>query len=201
LDHALQRQYILARQAFFALGDEFAFAKLGDEPLPYEPFDSNAEEKARSAPAIYWRQGLPLGVMKTAIEALLCTADQGGSRVMTYAECEAAYTNKQSRVYKELREIAFLFEDFHPRTRPVLWRMLVTQACLYRVLSRHNEVVKEPWTISDLRISNHERPAFDWRSDADPDVPDSEVSQPFVIAEKCLAEKLRPRLERLVNRG
>jgi hypothetical protein len=201
LDSAIQRQYILARQVFFALGAEFTFAKLSDVPLRYEPFDKNADEKARSAPDVYWRQGLPIGVMEVAIEVLLSAEEQGAARVMTYAECEAANSKKESRVHKEFQEISFLFEDFHPRTRPVLWRMLVTQACLYRVLSQPIELVKNPWDIRVLRIPDSERSAFDWRSDGDKDIPDSEIWQPFVTAEKYFVEKLNPSLERLAKRG
>ena len=137
--------------------------------------------------------------MESAIEALLITAGQGDLRVMTYAECESAYSNKQSRVFEELKGILFLFEGFHPRTRPVLWRMLVTQACLYRVLSQPSERTRHPLLIQDVYMPKHERPAFDWRSDVDASIPESEVSQPFTIAEKYLNEKLRPRLERFAG--
>jgi|SRR5579862_888333 len=192
LDGRLQREYLLARQAFFSLGGEFSFAKLNKPPLRYEPFAEDSDEKARSAPAIYWRQGLPIGVMESAIELLVNATEPGALRVMTYAEFEAGFSKKQSDLHKEFKGMLFLFEDFHPRTRPILWRMLVTQACLYRALFLANESSGHSLELRDLSIVDPERLAFDWRSAADDQVSDAEVFAPFATAEAYLAERLEP---------
>lgn len=195
LDNGVQRGYILLRQAFLAFGDEFAFAKSGPV-LPYTPFDENARAKSKSEPARYWRQGLPLGVIESSIEALLLSGSEG-LRVMTYAEFESEYNKEGSRVHKEFSDITFLFKDFHPRTRPVLWRMLVTQACLYRALYQLSSLGRDGWTLSDIWIASTERKAFDWRSDADKNVSDEEVSIPLALTERYLEERLKPRLNRV----
>jgi hypothetical protein len=52
LDEGLRRYYVLARQAFLAIGDEFAFARMG-QPLDYRPFDPRADTLQRTSPAIF----------------------------------------------------------------------------------------------------------------------------------------------------
>jgi hypothetical protein len=199
LDYSMHRQYTLVRQAFFAFGEEFTFARLGPHSLDYKPFDEHADTKARRQPAIYWRQGLPLGVMEGAIEALLPLDQAGQTRVMTYAECEAEYNKEGGRVRGSFDGISFLIEDFHPRTRPVLWRMLVTQACLYRVLCQPHELVRREWGVTDLRFSTADQRIFDWRGDRDADVDEATVMEPLHVAALYLKEKLAPRLERVTN--
>jgi hypothetical protein len=195
LDLTIQRQYTLIRQAFFAFSDEFTFSRLGPEPLDYNPFDSEAESKARKEPSVYWRQGLPLGVVESAIEAILAAPEQ---RVMTYAEFEADYNRENTRVRENFDGISFLIEDFHPRTRPVFWRMLVTQSCVYRVLSQPHALDSADWGLDDLRIPDSERLQFDWRSPSDTGVDDAIVFEPLPVAEMYFREKLAPRLERIV---
>jgi hypothetical protein len=194
LDRRLWRQYTLARQVFFSFADEFALAKLGATPLPYNPFDEKADEKARYEPAIYWRQGLPLGVIEPAIEALLAADGEQRQRLMSYPECEAAYAKKNSPVRREFDEIKFLIEGFHPRSRPIFWRMLVIHACLYRALSNPNALEADDWSIPSLRVPEPHRREFDWRSPADTQVSDDVVLEPLAIAEQYFQERLASRL-------
>ncbi|MCX6630893.1 MAG: hypothetical protein NTW28_25035 [Candidatus Solibacter sp.] len=194
LDYAMHRQYTLVRQAFFAFGDEFTFARLGPHPLEYKPFDEKADSKARTEPGIYFRQGLPIGAMEPAIEALIAPDQGTRSRVMTYAECEAEYNKEGTRVRDAFDEIGFLIQDFHPRMRPVLWRMLVTQACLYRVLSQSRDLERSDWGIADLRMSAADQRKFDWRAKRDDEIDEATVLDPLVVAEHYLEERLIPRL-------
>jgi hypothetical protein len=197
LDRTIHRQYTLARQAFFAFGDEFMFASLSEPALRYEPFNDKAELKARSEPAVYSRQGLPLGVMEGAIEALLAPAEGHDQHVMTYAECESQYNKEGTKLREAFDDISFLIDDFHPRSRPVFWRMLVTQACLYRVLFRPRELDRASFGIDALSIPEPERTEFDWRSQSDLHVDPNAALQPLSVAEKYLRKRLAPRLERI----
>jgi hypothetical protein len=194
LDTMIQLQYTLARQAFFAFGGEVDFARLGDHPLRYDPFNLKADSKAHKDPAVYWRQGLPLGVMDGAIEAILSTAEP---RVITYAECEHAYNEENTPVHKTFDDIAFLVEDFHPLTRPVLWRILVAQACIYRVLSQPHLLSKPGWGVADLRLPHSDQHKFDWRSASDAGLEKAVVLEPLIVADKYFTGKLAPRLDRI----
>jgi hypothetical protein len=135
--------------------------------------------------------------MEGAIEALLEPDQRGQTRVMTYAECEADYAKEGTRVREAFDKIGFLIEDFHPRTRPVLWRMLVTQACLYRALSQPHDLERIEWGVQDLYIPTADRGNFDWRTERDSDLDQSVVLEPLVVAEQYLRERLTPRLERV----
>ena len=195
LDKGVQRGYIFLRQVFLTWGDEFEFAKT-QKNLTYTPFDEDARAKSKVEPARYWRQGLPLGVIESSIEALL-VSDNAALRVMTYAEFEAEYYKEGSKVHEQFSGITFLFKDFHPRTRPVLWRMLVTQACLYRSLYQLGSLGRDNWSLTDIWFTGSDTKAFDWRSRMDKEIPEEEVSSPLEVAEKYLEQKLRPRLDRL----
>jgi hypothetical protein len=195
LDRKIWLQYTLTRQSFFAFGDEFLFASLGNS-LIYEPFDKEARTKSKSDPAAYWRQGLPLGVIESAIEVLLTTDKEGNKRLMTYAECEAEYNDEKSRVREQFDAIAFLIHDFHPRTRPVFWRILVTQAVLYYVLSNPIALDDPKWGLRHIQISTEDRSKFDWRSAKESMISDASVFEPLSIAEHYLEQRMGPRLQR-----
>ncbi len=202
LDYTMYRQYIVARQAFFAFGDEFNFAKLGPRPLDYEPFDPNADTKARKNPAVFARQGYPLGAMEKAIEVLIAPGQTMQPRVMTYAECEADYSLDKSRVREAFDEIDFLIKDFHPRTKPVFWRMLTAQAILYRSLEQSTDMNDVEWGISNLTVSAKDSEEFDWRGPTDSDIGDDLVLEPIQVAHLYLEKYLGPRLARVkINSG
>ncbi|UWU80467.1 hypothetical protein N2603_18950 [Bradyrhizobium huanghuaihaiense] len=195
LDALIWRQYTLARQAFFAFGAEFTLAKT-NPMIDYDPFDADADRKAKANPERYYRQGLPLGVMESAIEALLIS-DNGRMRLMTYAECEAAYAKKTSSVRKQFDEISFLIDEFHPRSRPIFWRILVTQACLYRGIFEQSELKREDWELAKLAIPGNERPKFDWRSLKDEHVTNEAVFIPLDVAQTYLENRLTVALKRI----
>ncbi|MGY4514298.1 hypothetical protein [Bradyrhizobium sp. USDA 3650] len=197
LDALIWRQYALARQAFFAFGAEFSLAKL-DPTLDYNPFDEDADQKARANPEKYYRQGLPLGAIEGAIEALLI-AEDGKMRLLSYSECEAAYAKKASSVRKQFDEISFLIDEFHPRSRPIFWRILVTQACLYRGIFEQSELKQEDWGVAKLAVPDSERPRFDWRSEHDKSVTDAAVFTPLSVAKSYLEGRMTAALNRIAR--
>jgi hypothetical protein len=194
LDRKMWRQYTLAREAFFSFSNDFTLAKLGSVPVLYDPLNVKAEEKAQSEPAIYWRQGLPSGVIEPAIEALLVVGHDGQYRLMSFPECEAAYEKKNSKVRREFDEIKFLVDEFHPRSRPIFWRMLVVQACLYRTLAKPSELDEDRWNIRSLQIPDDQRLQLDWRSSADVEVSNETVFEPLAIADRYFQQQLASRL-------
>lgn len=201
LDPGVHQRYVLLRQAFLAFGDEFAFAHLGPSALPYEPLAAGASRKAKANQSVYYRQGLPLGVMEHAIEALIANDSSGSARVMTYAECEMAYQDEESRVRQSFDDIMFLIEDFHPRTRPVLWRMMVAQALIYRALSEPGDFITEPVQRLFQPNLQQEFALFDWRTEHDKAVSDEEILAPLRTAVQYMHERLSPRLARVARPG
>lgn len=195
LDRGIWRQYTLAKQAFLTLGAEFQLAAL--EPvLPYKPFDEVAEGEAKSDPARFDRQGYPLGAIEAVIETLL-RADGKELRLISYAECEAAYEEKGSTLQQRFDEVDFLIQDFHPRSRPVLWRILVAQALLYRALFQETDLSSPNWTSEKLSIPEGEIGCFDWRREKDSDVTREKMLEPLKVGHTFLQDRLRSRLERI----
>jgi hypothetical protein len=189
LDTGIQWQYLLARRAFLAFADDFRLATCSSPPLPYDPLSSGAAAGRESMPEVYCRQGVPLGVIETAAESLLIH-DGNESRVMTYGEYELAFEKTGSPVNEAFGEIAYLIDGFHPRKRPVFWRLLVTQACLYRALAEGDAPPPEGWTAEALTDwPEQTRKDLDWQSK--PDDLNAAVAAPDLFATRLyLAQRL-----------
>jgi hypothetical protein len=78
--------------------------------------------------------------------------------------------------------------NFHPNTKPVLWRMLIIQAMLYDALKNIRENKNPPYIKTLEMMTDKEKKRFDWRQKQKPDeAPDDEaLSQPFRAAESFL---------------
>ena len=56
------------------------------------------------------------------------------ARLRSFGEFEAEYFTQNSPTQNRFSILTDLFLDFHPLTRPILWRMLIAQAHMYRAL-------------------------------------------------------------------
>jgi hypothetical protein len=81
-----------------------------------------------------------------------------------------------------------LFEDFHPEKKPVLWRILITQAHIYRALVRSSDKGSNtnPVEAFDIR----ERNDFDWRPSGSEATVEEAIEWPFSAAQDYLTERL-----------
>jgi hypothetical protein len=202
LDTYLYSHYSLAKQIYSSFGDDFDLANASDTKLPYDPHSANAESERVTTPAVYWQQGVPIGILDNAVQALIVKDPQGTSWVMSFAEFEIDYERSGSSVQRAFDRIRYLFEDFHPRTRPVLWRILIAQAHLYRALlqTRSGEQSNQN-LVAIAKFPPSERKQFDWRG-ANDQVEESVVlEQPFDIAEKYLRQPIARIAEKLASRS
>jgi hypothetical protein len=133
LDPDLHVLYQLSKALARVMADDFEIAALGDQPLPYDPHAEVTKEIRDATPATYLQQGVPRGILENAVESMIAT-DAGVPRVMSFLEFEAAMDNSQSRVHAAVDRIRYLFRDFHPATRPVMWRVLLAMASLCRAI-------------------------------------------------------------------
>jgi hypothetical protein len=190
-------RYSLAKQAYFAFADDFRLANLSRPPLPYDPHSPEAADRRWGQPETYWQQGVPLGILDGAVECLTVGGSTEVGRVMSFGEFQGAYVPAESPTRRALDRIGYLFDEFHPATRPVLWRILLTQANLYTALLRSVGAAEltseEGW---QRIISAEERPDFDWRRSQDSD-DQSIVSEPFGVSAQYLARQLDVALGRL----
>jgi hypothetical protein len=201
LDSHLFCQYLLARQIYYSFADDFDLARASVPPLEYDPHSEQAESRRATSPAVYEQQGIPIGILDNAVHSLLLKEEEGAWRVMSFAEFEKEWKDQQSSVHQAFNRISYLFTDFHPRVRPVLWRLLIVQASLYRILLRLRS--EQPFDSALgllIQFPPAERHKLDWRSPGE-QVEDAIVlEEPFDVAKKYLSEQLKQVAEKLASR-
>ena len=136
LDARIHTEFTLAQAICRSLTDEFRAAQL-DPMLPYSPYVEGWREKRLECPQRFRRQGLPVGRLNTALDALLVSRPEGVETLTTFGEFEPLLSEIDSDDVRSGPGAARdLFMDFDPVTRPVLWRVLVIQVLLYWYFQR-----------------------------------------------------------------
>jgi hypothetical protein len=203
LDTDIHITYVLGRQAARSLSDDFDIAAVGPKRLEYDPHNEKAETLAPKRPQVYWQQGVPRGIFENAVEALLMKEADGASRVMTFLEFEQQLTGEEETTVKSaIGRIRYLLADFHPKERPILWRLLLVNACIYRALQLlsdrgHGEQYLDLKGL--LRMPADDRKLFDWRSDKHNESESAAVDQPFAAVDEYLEQKVEQELVRVVH--
>ncbi len=185
VDSGIAANYTLVKVLYLTFTCDFELAAMSPG-ISYSPHADAAENRRVQNPQELWRQGIPLGCLDNVLHDCLLSEDQP-ARLRTFGDFE--------RVVKELTKddsrhhICLFFEvfqNFHPLTRPVLWRMLVTQAHIHRLLigrvgsrsaSPHEEI------LSRLSLPETERQKFQWA--------EAEYTEPFDVAESFLEEYIK----------
>jgi hypothetical protein len=104
--------------------------------------------------AKYSRQGIVAAAFRMMLDSLIVDSRQG-KRVISFSELESKFGwQTDSKIMKPAVNI---FRDFHPNMKPILWRILLAQVCLYRAL----EKIRNDDT---LNINNY--PSFNEMSEA-----------------------------------
>lgn len=167
LERRLRDQYYLAKALERTFTDDFAIA--GFEPkLPYE-WDVPDQETARKTdPKVHWPQGLPLGRLDIAAAAMIAREGEAPPRLMRFGQFSAEYANPQSAVRAAFTRVGELFYGFHPESRPVLWRILVTQAVMLRALARIRSMSREDTFNPLQKLSEKEAALLQWWSGDSP---------------------------------
>lgn len=131
LDKRIYTEFVLAQLICRSLSDEFTVAQLSPQ-LPYSPYVQGWREKREECPQRFRRQGLPLGRLNTALDFLHITRPGDIDTLTSFGEFEPKFDELDRTDLRTGPGAARdLFLDFDPATRPVLWRVLVTQALLY----------------------------------------------------------------------
>jgi len=149
LDPSINIQYHLARILYYIFSSSPDLAK-SDPTIPYDPDQIGAESKdlAEAAkkerrakyPEQYWLQGLKVGTLDILSERLILSEKESSNvRIKSFGEFEQQFFEKSDSAVPHDNNSIFevfitIFSYFHPRTRPVLWRALITQAYLYNAI-------------------------------------------------------------------
>jgi hypothetical protein len=187
LDRETREFYLVAKQMAQALAESFAIAAVAPA-LPYTPYSPKSQPF----------QGLPAGRLEAAGQALVVPGRNGASRVMRFGEFDEAYADKDGAVYRCCSPLAEIMYGFHPRTHPVLWRILIVEAHLCKALisrrdrlesahgAEHSSRFGAPWNA----ISEDERREYDWRTDSGCESEQFAVIHPFDAARTYLQSRL-----------
>jgi hypothetical protein len=184
LEPKIRAQYAMSKVLAWALTDQYTFAEC--EPrLHYRP-RAELDDPAGDSPY----QGLPSGAVETAGQALIVRTANGAARVMRFGEFDETFSDQRNPVHVKCAPVASLLYDFHPRSHPVLWRVLITQAhlCASFVAARDDRPPEtvEPWNA----IPIEHRTDYDWRQGTD-DIDDPTVlAEPFEVAKAYLQSRL-----------
>jgi hypothetical protein len=159
--------------------------------LDYAPDDA-LESQVESHPSIYRRQGLYLGLIDNVVESFIVYEPNGNPRLISYGEFERNFY--ESDLKRPFNNIAYLFHNFHPKYRPVLWRILLTQVHIYHAIKNTRELKdsKSSVLFKTLKITpEQERSIYDWRlKDGASEIYEEVYIYPFNAVENYLRIKL-----------
>ena len=106
--------------------------------------ESQKKENRIKYPEKFWLQGLKVGTIDILTETLILAGDKDtGPRIKSFGEFEQEFFEKRNNnnpiitsPENRFKVLFTLFSYFHPKTRPVLWRVLITQAYLYNAIRK-----------------------------------------------------------------
>ena len=163
--------------------------------IEYNPdSETISKEEKNNNPAKYRRQGVFMGTLDILADALIIF-DEGNKtpRIISYGEFSNRYFRPVSDGTKgPFGAAVHIFLNFHPRTSPVLWRVLLLQAHVYKAIMNtyENKSSELPNTFKPLKIAalQGQRKEFDWRQPRESnEITDAEVLEyPFKAVENLV---------------
>lgn len=185
VDTRIRQQYLLAKQFALTLTDSWDLAAV-QPVIVYTPHDTGDDAVRRANQSRYWTQGVSVGGLDSAAQALV-NRDDARPRLLRFGEFDKLYDVRGSAVHESFTVLEYLLGEFHPRNRPVLWRILLAQA---RICVAFLDVNRGPEDNPLRRQQDREKELLDWRRSED-DAPDDDVLEiPFVAAAAYLRETL-----------
>jgi hypothetical protein len=184
VDQTLRERYRFARLLVATWNSGFDIAA-GEPAVQYQPHDHNAEARADAEPAVYRLQHLYAGQVD-ALTACLVVRDTPDEplRHRTYGEFEREWRNGAAR--EAVAPAVDLLSTFHPRTHPVLWRMLLVQSQVHWALVEAGE----RGSVESFGLPDEERLKFDWRERGAAETDEEAVGKPFRAARGYLEQAL-----------
>jgi hypothetical protein len=131
LDPTIRLRYLLLKLYSRSFTDDFVFASL-DPKLPYDPNHEDWAAQRKDNPSVYSRQALVVGDLENIADGLL-KVDEGAARPLLFAEFELLL-EQQKAEDDSLQELVHLFLSFSPANKPILARLLTSQAYLAQLI-------------------------------------------------------------------
>jgi hypothetical protein len=162
-------QYTFAKFLHFSFRADFYLSE-AKPSLPYNPkkhSDYKGNEKIAERDRL---QGIDAGIIDNMAEDLITNDSNGNPKIMSYGEFKKMYFEPE--VKEPFKEIAYLFHNFHPKTSPVLWRILIAQAHIYNALIKIRKT-------KNYKIPEEDRKYYDWRQTDNEASYEEALVQPF----------------------
>ena len=183
--------YGIAKLHYTVLLADFEMSSI-DERLDYLPHRPEAEEHRKSRvpdPSKYWHQALVWGNLDRAASALLVRNDGGEiRRIMGFGEFDEQLQLPGSEIQRSFDPIRVLFEEFDPKRRPVLWRVLTGLAILTQMFRVETSIAHGDDDVSrkpDVKTLFHANDAANIEAAAGPG-----VGNPLQSAAEWIARQL-----------
>lgn len=204
VDQRIYTQYILAKTLYQSYADDFLLASLY-RPLEYSPYVEGWRELRKSKPQVFRRQGFPIGRLDNALDSLILREEGKAEPVYTivsFGQFEQELEKVAEEDYNSSLGVAKdMFLNFHPSTRPVLWRILITQALIYRSITdvSYQKCIEVNGSINRLiNVSEDEIKEFDWGCGGQEQERKFNLEEPFHVAKQYLKLRVGPALKRRV---
>jgi hypothetical protein len=173
LDPEIDMAYHLTRMLYRTWTDGDEIARI-DPTQPYKPVQGGRDPSTA-------RQHVSLQKIERLVEAMIVpAAPDTPARVMTLGEFFNEYDNRTSQLFVAAEDVRTLFIDFHPESRPVLWRLLAAQAHLYAALSGCYGTPAHPDPRTMFQEARKAGGPFDWLPEDTPF--DPAVNAPIDVA-------------------
>lgn len=138
------------------------------------------------------RQGIVIGIVDNMTEDLIeYNENDKIYRIISFGKFERKLDNDPG--FFSLFKIAIdLFLNFNPGQYPVLWRILIIQAFIHKVII---DLAKPDLTLSNMKFNQvllKEREKFDWRTEVEKVAkPEIVYDQHFEAAENYLQDTIK----------
>ena len=139
---------------------------------------------------------MPGHALDEAVDAMIRDPGTDTERVVSFAEFRQSYQELEASdrlADHSLAHLVFIFTQFHPKTRPVLWRLLVTQSLLCERLIKARPPSLAAWAdIAEFDLlSEAGRRSCDWRQTPSEASDQHVFVEPFEAAQRYLSGRLR----------
>jgi hypothetical protein len=187
LDKAIYAYYQCAKAVYIIFTDDYKLAQWKGQAEDWStPYDPTAPNAGRLPEQWGRRQGMVIGLLDNALDAMVVEPQGGPPRCMTFGEFDTAADHPTTGPV--LAPLLGLFLKFHPRKRPILWRILVAQAHVYSAMlrARDRRISDESPDVVPVIEPFAYRKELDWR-EPQSGVSDADFEAPFRLAIDYLA--------------
>ncbi len=182
-------QYLLSKIIYRTFSHDFKLASYKPNINDYKPDHNlttihNTEQK----------QGINAELLDQIVQAFIVRDPIDNIvRIMTYGEFYRCWNNKSDGQF-DFTQVEYLLKNFHPNNKKILWRILISQAYIYKLLidnylSNDSENISQK--ISLMNLDNEQMTLFDWRKDEDMiRIKYYEVMEPFNAVQEYLKKEV-----------